>query len=578
MKKPPKIIEDLIDNDDLDYDQTYMRNKRLPKKDAEMEWRPEMMAEIEKCKSNILYFAEHYFHIINIDEGKQKITLYAPQKRILKSLGKYRFNVINASRQSGKALALDTPVPTPNGWTTMGELKTNDQVFDSDGLPCKVLMAHEVMYNRPCYRITFDNGEEIIADEDHLWFTQSRTERHKNCNGSVKTTKQLSEKIFAGSKKEPNHRISIVSNGVEYNKSKLPIDPYVLGLWLGDGSNDGARITSGIRDVSEITNTLKSLNQFNEIIVTEYNNNTYGIRPTVKHNKKTKSLNTLLKRHNLIHNKHIPPEYMLSCREHRLDLLRGLIDSDGYIDNKGTAHFYNTNLQLAEQVKQLVESMGYKATYRKIHPTFNGKKYKIAADVSFKPKENVCTLSFKKERLQINKDKNASKYRNQWLYIKNIEKVKSVPVRCITVDSPDSLYLVGNTYIKTHNTTLTTIFALWMTCFQDYKRVVIVANKENTAIMILRRVAMAYEELPNWLKPGVAQYGKKEIILGNGSSIAISTTTGSAVRGDTVNCIGGDSIVTVKNKNTNDIENIEIKELYEKIKKDNKEIKVNLIQ
>jgi hypothetical protein len=86
-------------------------------------------------------------------------------------------------------------------------------------------------------------------------------------------------------------------------------------------------------------------------------------------------------------------------------------------------------------------------------------------------------------------------------------------------------------------TTLMTIYALWMTCFDKYKRVVIVANKENTAIMILRRVALAYEELPNWLKPGTAQYGKKEIIFGNHSSIGISTTTGSAVRGDTLNCI-----------------------------------------
>jgi hypothetical protein len=182
-----KILTDMI-NDELDYSQTYMRNKRLPRSDVEFNWTPEMLAEIEKCKKDILYFAEQYFHIVTLDEGKQKIQLYPVQKRILKALQKYRFNVINSSRQFGK-------------------------------------------------------------------------------------------------------------------------------------------------------------------------------------------------------------------------------------------------------------------------------------------------------------------------------------------------------------TTLTTIYALWMTCFDDYKRVVIVANKENTAIMILRRVALAYEELPNWLKPGVDQYGKKEILFGNGSSIAISTTTGSAVRGDTVNCI-----------------------------------------
>lgn len=104
-----------------------------------------------------------------------------------------------------------------------------------------------------------------------------------------------------------------------------------------------------------------------------------------------------------------------------------------------------------------------------------------------------------------------------------------------TVDSNNhTLYTNG---ILSHNTTLNTIYALWLTCFNDSKRVVVVANKENTAIIILRRISMAYEELPNWLKPGTAQYGKKELIFGNRSSIAISTTTGSAVRGDTVNCI-----------------------------------------
>lgn len=86
-------------------------------------------------------------------------------------------------------------------------------------------------------------------------------------------------------------------------------------------------------------------------------------------------------------------------------------------------------------------------------------------------------------------------------------------------------------------TTLMTIYALWFTCFNSDKRVVIVANKESTAIMILRRIKMAYEELPNWLKPGAEQWGKTEVIFGNGSSIAISTTTGSAVRGETVNII-----------------------------------------
>jgi len=534
MKKP---LTNMI-NDELDYSQTYMRNKRLPRADIEFSWTPEMLSEIKKCKKDIIHFAETYFHIVTLDEGKQKIELYPSQKRILKALQKYRFNVINSSRQFGKALALDTPIPTPSGWTTMGELKDGDILFNSKGESCNVIKAHEIMYNRPCYKILFDNGEEITADEEHLWFTQNRTERYHMCEGTIKTTKQIYDTLYAGSKKEPNHRISTVAGGVNYSKRELPIDPYVLGLWLGDGANEGAQITAGKRDVFEIVNTLKQRNQFDEIIVTEYKNNVYGVRPTTKNTKKITSLNTLLKQYNLTFNKHIPDDYMLSDRNQRLDLLKGLIDSDGYIDQKGNCRFYNTNIELAKQTEKLIRSLGYKTTYREYIPTLNGISCSKVADVRFTPREDVCTISFKTQRIKHKEIENISKYRNQWNYIKKIEKLEnSVPVRCITVDSPDSLYLIGNTFIKTHNTTLTSIYALWLTCFDDYKRVVIVANKESTAIMILRRVALAYENLPNWLKPGVDQYGKKEILFGNGSGIAISTTTGSAVRGDTVNCI-----------------------------------------
>jgi hypothetical protein len=96
--------------------------------------------------------------------------------------------------------------------------------------------------------------------------------------------------------------------------------------------------------------------------------------------------------------------------------------------------------------------------------------------------------------------------------------------------------------------------------------------------MILRRVALAYEELPNWLKPGTAQYGKKEIIFGNHSSIGISTTTGSAVRGDTLNCIDGETIVTIRNKHTHQIYDISMKDLTQIIAKDGEIIDGEIVE
>ena len=521
-------------------EQYYRGNKTLPTGKAAFEWDENKIKEIYKCRNDILHFGENYFWAVTVSEGKKKLELYKPQKRLLKALNDNRFVITLASRQVGKALALDTPVPTPTGWTTMGKLKDNDVIFNSEGNPCKVIKAHDIMYDRPCYKVAFDNGEEIIADEEHLWFTQNRNERKKNIKGSVKTTKDIFDSLFAGSKKEPNHRISQVLNGVNYESKKLPISPYILGLWLGDGSSCCGQITVGKRDTKEIIENIKNDEQFDKVIVTERKNNTYTVTPTVKENVKTKSLSSLLRANNLLKNKHIPDTYMFSDRSQRLELLCGLIDSDGYISNSKYPHarFYNTNIALAKQVKELIESLGYKTTYRQYTPTFNGIKCTPVAEVVFYPKEIISKLNFKKNKIKTNTEKDNSRFRNRWIYIKNIEKLeKSVPVRCITVDSEDSLFLVGKTYIKTHNTTIMSIYALWFACFQEDKKVLIVANREDTAKEILRRIKFAYEMLPNWLKPGVENWGQTEVYFSNDSSIVISATSSTAARGMTINIL-----------------------------------------
>jgi hypothetical protein len=144
----------------------------------------------------------------------------------------------------------------------------------------------------------------------------------------------------------------------------------------------------------------------------------------------------------------------------------------------------------------------------------------------------------------------------------------------VTVDSENHrLYTVG---ILSHNTTLMTIAALYEACFYDFKSIVIVANKESTAMEIFRRVRLAYEELPVWLKPAVKEYGKTGCEFTNGSRISISTTTGAAIRGTSVNllildelghieCVSGDTMITMRDKTTGQIYHIKIKEAIDLI-------------
>jgi len=445
----------------------YLNNNESLPVNITIDYTPEQAIEFKKCAEDIIYFAQNYFHIVNLDAGRQTIKLFDAQKDAILDILKNKRTIICASRQIGKRLHVDTPVPSPNGWTTMGELKDGDIIFDWNGNPTKVVKAHDILDNRECFKITFSNGEEIIADAEHEWFTQSRIERRKGCDGSVKTTKQLLDTLLCGKKiQEPNHRIPF-KHKVQYKEKELSIEPYLFG---------------------------KSLNVYKK--------------------------------------NHIPDIYLQSSEQQRLCLLQGLMDSDGYINSKGTAQFYSIKKKMAENVIELLASLGIQSSLTTKIPTIRGKKCNRVYIVTFKTDLPIFRL--KRKYKKINKTKIT---RNDFIYIKNIERIDSVPTRCITVDNPDQMYLVGKTFIPTHNTTLMTIVCLWNVIFKKDYQVAILANKEDQAKEILERIKLAYEELPNWLKAGVSEFTKENLRLVNGSKIFVSTTSESGIRGKSVNLL-----------------------------------------
>ena len=112
---------------------------------------------------------------------------------------------------------------------------------------------------------------------------------------------------------------------------------------------------------------------------------------------------------------------------------------------------------------------------------------------------------------------------------------------------PDTFNNITLASRQVGKTTMMTIYALWIACFQDDQRILIVANKEQTAINIFKRIRLAYEELENWLKPGVEEYGKTSMTLSNGSSVGISTTSSDAGRGDSCNVLILDELAFIDN-------------------------------
>ena len=498
----------------------YLGDKKLPIGSIKQEYTPEMIKEMLACAKDIIRFTKH-FYITTLEHGKEKIKLYRPQKRLVKALVKYRFNIILSSRQIGKALDVNTPIPSPDGWKTMGELIDGDRVYDTNGGVCNVVKAHDVLYNRNCYELTFDNGETIIADEEHRWFTQTKTDRNKKNKGSVKTTNDIVDTIKKWG--ESNHRIKL-PNALKGEHKNLPIDPYLLGYWLSDGKE--------------------------------------------KNRKDPNSFYIHLKNNNLFNNKHIPVEYLYASKEQRLALIQGILDADGHITKKGRCELSLSNKKLFDDCVKLLQTMGYK-----LHISVRKTKCNDSYRVGFVTTDNVFKLKRKADRLPTKIREDATH-----LYITSAKKVATRPVRCITVDSENSLFLCGNTYIPTSNTTVATIYALWVACFNKDKTILIVANKEDTAKEILLRIKMAYEQLPNWLKPGVEEWAKTEVKFTNDSRISISTTSSSAARGLSINCVDGNSIITLKNKKTNDIFDISMKDFHEILEKDGELLPVSLIE
>ena len=332
-----------------------------------------------------------------------------------------------------KGLALDTPIPTVDGWKTMGELQVGDNVFGSDGTPCTVTVKSQVHHKR-CYQVIFDNGTSIICDFDHLWVIHEGPKLKKR----IKTTEQIHEDLILAEVSGTHNRQRILNaSALELPERPLELDPYVLGLWLGDGTTDDSSITSMDSDIFEQIEKLGfELGKPQPIHGTDAKLRTVkGIR---------KSLISL----NVLGNKHIPNHYLRGSISQRLALLQGLMDSDGsYNKVRNQCVFSNTNSNLAYGVMELALSLGWRSRVYEVNAHGFGKTIRTF-QTTFTPTDRIpFRLPRKTELVRISG--NAFPKR---VVITSVMLVETVPTQCIAVDSVDNTYLCGQQMIPTHNT------------------------------------------------------------------------------------------------------------------------------
>jgi len=358
-----------------------------------------------------------------------------------------------SARLEGKALAISTPVAAPNGWTTMGELVPGDEVFGADGLPCSVIAATAVMTSRPCREVEFSDGSVIVCDASHQWVTQSKAEReHGLRNSSVRTTDEIAASLRV--RGETNHHVRLAAP-VQHPTQVLPVHPYVLGVWLGDGTSNKAEVTCAPEDAEVLEHIVAagyrvwpSSGRFAWRIG--------GLCPGAVGRRRNEagqfatdqSLSSTLRSLGLLGHKHVPSSYLVASVPQRLALLQGLIDSDGHVDVDGRCEFSNTNETLADAVVELAASLGLRPAKRKKRAMLNGIDCGPCFQVKFTPRLSVFRLARKVGRLKT--DDRAHDFRG----IRAVRAVPSVPVRCIQVSEPNGVYLVGRRYIPTHNSSL----------------------------------------------------------------------------------------------------------------------------
>jgi hypothetical protein len=407
----------------------------------------------------------------------------------------------------GKALDVDTLIPTPDGLRRMGELQRGDFVFDADGRPTPIVAASEVMTDRECWELTFSSGETIVADAEHLWETETVGDRRRawvdqnvprkrlpvgtflaastqpparmdasrrrydpaTLVGAVDealrsakndqhartpekspvTTAQIAATLVAGGK--ANHAVRVMP-GLALQEASLPLAPYVLGAWLGDGHSAAPRLTTADQGIVEqIRAAGLECEPTGRML--------YRLTIPGTYRQKGIGLTEIFRRLGVLGDKHIPGVYLRSSERQRRELLAGLLDTDGTVSPAGGQVQYTaTCRRLAEDVHELIASLGYRPTILEGRAMLEGRDCGPKWTIGFTTTDQVFAL----ERKQlVHAERTIGQpARTSRRYVVAARKVASRPVRCIQIANPDGLYLAGRSFIVTHNSTIIRRMAL----------------------------------------------------------------------------------------------------------------------
>jgi hypothetical protein len=359
----------------------------------------------------------------------------------------------------GKSLPNSEPVLTPNGWVKMGDIKLGDKIIGSDGNEQYVIGVYPQGV-RSIYKVEFTDDTFVNCDEEHLWSVNTlnmRTAKTRVKGESVykpnygykvvKTSDMISSIKKNG---RYNYRLPVVSP-INFNEKEVLINPYLLGLLLGDGSicESGVRISTKDDELFDNISYLNEHSSFNEYFRTETKSiKSINLKSGIK--QRLNEYGLLNKKSN---NKFIPKDYLYNSVKNRVSLLQGLMDTDGYVNKNSTVQFTTISEQLCNDVRELVLSLGGTVKINTKVPKYVYNGVKKEGQLAY-----TITMSFANDIIPFKLLRKVSKYykRKKYLeqkYVKAITYSHNEEATCIKVSNPDELFVTRD-YVLTHNTTV----------------------------------------------------------------------------------------------------------------------------
>lgn len=347
----------------------------------------------------------------------------------------------------GKQLADDTPILTTNGWKNHGDLVVGDKVFGIDGKPKKVL--HVFPKSEDDCLVTFTNGEKIQCHEQHEWIVY---DRRKHRERIVETKELMSKSLETGIPGKRGHRYFYqipLKAAFEGKYKNLPVRPYTFGIWLGNGRNNNPDICGSLEDI--------------EVEIAAIEKEGYSVswktthKETLVEYRGIEGLRNDLKKCGMCHSrkrveKYIPDIYFSASIEQRLELLAGLIDTDGTLIKENRKYqFSTTGEELKDGFIKLISTFGWRCSITERKPEISSSGIigrKKVYVIGFCPTIHIPCRLKRKQLFSFSKQRKIA--------IKSIERVIPKRGNCIQVEG--GIYCAGKTMIPTHNSTLEDFF------------------------------------------------------------------------------------------------------------------------